>query len=121
MPICAVVSTHLKKVEGEFAPLSYINLCCAAITSLLLFLAPLLWLVAAYRPEADPAIVHILSDIGWFMFVGGYPPAVLQATAVGVGILGDKSENPIFPRWSGYASLWFAFLFLPAALIPFFS
>src|SRR5581483_3345724 len=48
------------------------------------------------------------------------PPALMQCGAVGFAVLGDKSGDPVFPRWVGYYNLWTAFMFLPGALVIFF-
>ena len=45
----------------------------------------------------------------------------MQNIAIGAAIVGDKSANPIFPRWVGFFNFWVAILFIPGALIPFFK
>lgn len=47
--------------------------------------------------------------------------AVVQAAAVAVAVLGDKSTRPLIPRWVGYFNLWVILLFLPGGLATFFK
>jgi hypothetical protein len=55
------------------------------------------------------------------MIIGAYPPVLLQALAIGLCILRDKSPRLRFPRWVGFGNFWAAILFLPGALLPFFQ
>ncbi len=41
--------------------------------------------------------------------------------AFGLAALMDKRETPIFPRWSGFFSLWIVVLSLPALVLPLFK
>jgi len=47
--------------------------------------------------------------------------AIAQNLAIAFAILGDRSEQPIFPRWLAYLSIWVAVLFLPAGAVTFFK
>jgi hypothetical protein len=46
---------------------------------------------------------------------------VMQCLTLGIAILIDKRERPIFPRWSGYLALWTATLLAPAGVVPLFK
>jgi hypothetical protein len=89
-------------------------------TYLLLTLFVVFLAVAAFRPERAPESTQLLHDVGWFMaFLTGIPFA-LQALAAGCAILGDSGQNPMYPRWLGYAGLWAAVLLVPGDLLLFF-
>jgi phosphotransferase family enzyme len=47
--------------------------------------------------------------------------AVMQCLCLGIAILIDKRDRPIFPCWSGYLSLWTATLLAPAGVVPLFK
>jgi hypothetical protein len=48
------------------------------------------------------------------IFVGGIVPPVVWALSTGVAILCDTGQEPIFPRWAGYLSLFAALAQVPA-------
>lgn len=120
--LSAVISVQMKRIEGEHHPLTYVNLGSASGTVLAIILPAYIWLAMAYRPGVVPAeTIQLANDLSWLMFIGAYPPGLLQVLAIGICILSDKRAAPIFPRWVGYANIWIAVLFLPGALLPFFK
>jgi hypothetical protein len=115
------LATMLRQIEGKHTPLTdaYFMLWTAGMTTLIC--AVIFFLSAAYRVEVDPQVVRALSDMGILMFVF---PGAMGVTAWGVPgfiILGDKSAQPIFPRWLGYLSLWVALLSIPSVTIAVFQ
>ena len=40
---------------------------------------------------------------------------------MGLAIVSDNHERPVFARWLGYFNIWVAILFLPGGLITFFK
>lgn len=120
--LAAVISTQMKRIEGVHHPLTYVQLGCASGTVLAIILPAYVWLALAYRPGVVPAeTIQLANDFGWLVFIGAYPPGLLQCVAIGICILSDQRVAPVFPRWVGYANLWIAFTFLPGALLPFFK
>jgi hypothetical protein len=122
--LCAwygTLSVQLKRIEGHSSPWTYTQLVGGA-ASVVIFLIPCaLWEAAAYRPDADPVVTQRLNDAAWLMFIGLVCTGIMQAVAVGMAILQDERERPVFPRWSGYLSIWVGLLLLPGALVPFFK
>jgi hypothetical protein len=122
--LCAwygTLSVQLKRIEGHSSPWTYTQLVGGA-ASVVIFLIPCgLWEAAAYRPDTDPVLTQRLNDAAWLMFVGLVCTGIMQAVAVGMAILQDERDRPIFPRWSGYLSIWVGLLLLPGALVPFFK
>ena len=55
-----------------------------------------------------------LKHYWWAVGLGAWFTVVPQWAVTGIAILQDTREQPIFPRWSGYANLWFAVLSLPS-------
>ncbi|WP_235738323.1 hypothetical protein [Mycolicibacterium austroafricanum] len=75
----------------------------------------------AYRPEQPPETLQSLHDLGFIMTFSPVAPFTFQYIAIGLAVLQDRSESPLFPRWLGYANLWVALLLVPACAIPFFK
>ncbi len=119
-PYFTVISVQMRRMEGSRPVLAYLQLALGALTIIEFIVPVMIMQVAAFRPGRDPAIVQTLNDIGWFMFLGVTTTFVLQLFVIGVAILGDSRENPIFPRWVGYFNVWMATLFTPGNVLVFF-
>lgn len=116
----AAIGVQMRRIEGDTHPLTYTQISCAAGTALLVIFAAYFWLAMAYRPTTSPETMQIFNDLGWLIFIGAYPPALLQMLTIGYCILSDKREDPIFPRWVAYATLWAALTTIFGAFLPFF-
>lgn len=118
----AVIAVQMARIEGKRPVLAIIQVAQASLLSLEFIIPVMVWQTAAYRPSpARIQLVYMLNDMGWLMFVGVISSAVLQCLALGIAILIDKREQPIFPRWSGYLSIWTATLLAPAGVVPLFK
>lgn len=75
----------------------------------------------AYRVDAiDPATTQMLYDMILFLFLSTWPPFVLWTFVVGFAILSSENRQTMFPRWTGYLSLWAGALEVVGAFLVFF-
>jgi hypothetical protein len=126
VPWGATLAVQLKRVEGRFSPLSYAQLASSVLVPVVFWLPMMCWLIAAYRPDQRlPSDLVLLNDAGWLMFVAmvfGGPPWL---GSTGLAILRDRAVErgvePVFPRWSGYLTLWVLLLIVPGCLCVFFT
>lgn len=119
--LSAAIAGQMKRMEGDKDPiLSRVQMAAASGTVIVILISSYFVLAAAYRPETPASTIQIFNDIGWLLFIGAYPPGFIQNLAIGLCILTDKSGKKVYPRWLGFANLWFAVLTLPGALLPFF-
>ncbi len=115
-PWTAAISVQLKRIEGHWSPFTYTQLA-SGMTLGVFFAVPLFAMGAAsYRPTASPDITRALNDFGWLMIVGIVSPAVVQCLSIGIAILRDRRETPVFPRWVGYFNIWVAVFFCGGGL-----
>jgi hypothetical protein len=114
----AAVSQQLKRMPGAAASLlAQAQLVGGAIGSFMLLWGPAIWVAASLRPEErSPETLQTLHDLAWVAFVAGSTWFVVQMLAVGVAVLTDAGERPVYPRWLGYLSVWAAVLLIPAPL-----
>ena len=121
MPLGATLAYFISRIEGYFGPLSMLQIMGSVGTAVLTFYPPMWWLIASFRPDRPEALTLMLSDAGWLQWVGGltlyYPTIITVAVAAFI----DKSPQPVFPRWFGYANLWLVLLLLPGQMIFFFK
>jgi hypothetical protein len=116
----AEVTVQLRRIEGRHSTLAFAQLALGA-TVILIIIWPMFFLIAAsFRPRAHSTQTYLLlSDLTWLPFVGAWFTVVPEYIVTGIVILSDRSPNPIFPRWAGYANLWVATLSLPSTALFF--
>lgn len=120
-PFVGVISTHMTRIEGRDHPLSYAQLVLGACL-ILEFVLPMATLqVATFRPERSAELILTLTDLSWIWFFGIASTIVLEAILLGIVILADRHTPPLWPRWSGYLSVWAGLLFSPGSLLIFFK
>jgi hypothetical protein len=117
----AAIAVQMKRMEGANSVLTYAQLSSGTVGVLFFVLPALIWSIAAFRPDRDIQLTLLLNDAGWIMFLMPFTSFVVQCVCIGLAILGDPNERPVFPRWVGFLNLWAAVLFTPGGLITFFK
>jgi hypothetical protein len=117
----AAIANQLKRIEGQNEVLGRSQAACAGIAATLFMVAMFIWVAVAYRPDRPDEIVLALSDIAWLILLMTTSPFIVQNITIGIAVLGDKSTDPIFPRWYGFFNFWVAILLLPAGVICLFN
>lgn len=120
-PLAAVLAVQIKRIEGEFSPLAYLELGMGSASALAVSITAFFWWTAAFRPDRDPVVTQSWHDAGWLCFTAVIFIAMLQLGAVAVAIFTDKREKPLFPRWVGYFTVWAALLLLPSVMCLWFK
>lgn len=118
----AAIAARTRRTEGAFPVYTYTQVACIGVGVMVAVFCFLVWAVAAFRPDdVSPEITRMLNDVGWFLFLFDVAPFMVWMAAVGLAILGNRSEHRLMPRWVGYFSLWCAVGEAPAVLILFFK
>jgi hypothetical protein len=120
IPFAAVVSQFIARIEGTAGVLTYTFLLGAAGNMCLTFYPAIWWLTAAYRPDRAADLIYLMNDMAWLQFLGGVTLYLAMPLSVMVAALCDKSAQPVFPRWCGYANAWMALTIVPDQLLFFF-
>jgi len=120
IPFAAVMSQFIARIEGTAGILTYTFLLGAAGNMVLTFYPAVWWLTAAFRPDRAPELIYLMNDMAWLQFLGGVTMYLAMPLSVAVASLCDKSAEPAFPRWCGYANLWMALTIVPDQLLFFF-
>lgn len=120
-PFCVAITLQMKRIEGEFPAMALTQLVMAAVNVVILMLPMLIFMTIAFRPDRTPELSQLLNDFGWLLFIMPFGPACVQSVVIGLTILSDRREQPVYPRWVAFVNFWIAVLFLPGALVPFFK
>ena len=115
MPWTALLTAQMVRIEGKFPVLAYLQLIGGALTVMVVSFSAMFWVTAAFRPERDPALIQLMSDVGWICIDTQYACTTLQMVAAALAGLGDKSEVPLFPRWVCFLTIWCGLSFIPAS------
>ncbi|HKY92449.1 MAG TPA: hypothetical protein VJM11_15480 [Nevskiaceae bacterium] len=120
---CALVgaiSAQMFRMQGISRLPPYLQLGAGAIGVLTVMFPIMIFAIAAFRPERDPAQTQLLNDVGWLIIIPAFPTFVAQMGAIAAGALMDRRPVPVYPRWSGFFNLWVMLLFLPGGVAYFF-
>jgi hypothetical protein len=115
VPFSVMLALQLKRSDSRIAPLAYIPLLFALVTMLEVLLPVVLMGTAAFRPERSPESTQVLNDIAFTILIWAFSAPTLEFATIGLAILWDRSEKPLFPRWSGYVDLAVAAIFAAGA------
>jgi hypothetical protein len=121
MPFIAAMVSATFRMGGRSRALAATQLACGVVTFTPLFVSGIFFAVAVFRPERSAEDILLLSDLGWLFLVMPTPAFVIQLAALGFAILGDSSDQHVFPRWVGYFNFWVAILSIGGVLIPLFK
>jgi len=121
LPFFGVITVQLRRIERNNPVLAMTQLCAGAVTFMVVLLPLLVLLAAALRPDRAPQTTLALNDLGWILLVVPVTSVIVQALCIGFAVLGDNSEQPVFPRWVAHVCFLDVLLSLPAVLCVFFT
>lgn len=120
LPFFGLISARMQQIPDCSRSLVNTQMICGAVIAVTITFSALLWGLAAFRPDRDPVLTQMLNDLAWLWLLATTGAPAIQPASIGFAILGDKREQPMFPRWAGFMNLWIAVLFVPGVLALFF-
>ena len=108
LPWGAVMTKQVRRMTGPGSAAVYMQLGSAALIPLEIIACFMFLATAAFRPDRNPEITELMSDLGWIWAVGIVFTFLAQVCFLAWLILSDKSVSPLYPRWSGYLHLFVA-------------
>lgn len=114
IPWAIALATQLRRAAPGHPILFHIQVACSVGACMLAVMFSLVGGLAAFRAgDISEDTTQLLNDLLWFCWVipGSY--FEVWCLVVGAAILLDKRVVPVFPRWSGYLSIWAAISYLP--------
>ncbi|MDB5968351.1 MAG: hypothetical protein JWQ90_801 [Hydrocarboniphaga sp.] len=120
-PWFAVISVQMARIEGRYPMLSLMQFGGATLLIVFFQICSMLWIIAAWRQDLDPAIVRMLHESAWLIFVMVFPAFTMQLICLAIAGFMDKSPNPVWPRWACYFNIWVGFAGMGGGLACFFK
>lgn len=105
VPFIVLLTLQLKRSNPRLAPLAYTQLVCGVVLMLLILVPVTLMALAAFRPERPPESTQLINDAAFFMLFWTFSAPTLEYIVLGLAILMDRGEQPLFPRWVGWFDL----------------
>lgn len=121
IPFAAVIAIQMRRIEGNAPVLTYTAMMAGAVGTLILLIPTVLWTAAAFRPERNPDLILLLNDFAWLLLIMTFPSFFVWFVSIGLAILSDPRDPPLFARWVGYFNIWLAVLAIPGGLVTFFK
>lgn len=115
VPLLMVIVVQMKRMKGQSHVFAYCFLTAVISGATIFALSNVLFLVAAFRPERDPALVQLLNDLAWIVLIAPVGMVVSQFVLLALAVYFDDRNDPVFPRWVGHFSLVIAAAMVPAA------
>jgi hypothetical protein len=115
IPFLALIVLQIHRMAHRTPILSYAYLGCLAGGPMLLFTADLFWLLAAFRPERDPALTQLFNDVAWISFSSQVGFLIAACAFLSLSIYLDRQERPVFQPWVAHFNLVIALALAPAA------
>jgi hypothetical protein len=119
-PFTAVITVQMKRIEGRHSPLAYTQLALGGVF-VFSFIVPIMVMQTLIYRQRSLGDTQLFSDMFWLMFVGVVATGAMEWASIGIAILRDHRDQPIYPRWVGYVNLWLAACFCPGNLVFFFK
>ncbi len=115
VPLLMVIVVQMKRMKGQSHVFAYCFLTAVISGATIFALSNVFFLVAAFRPERDPALVQLLNDLAWIVLIAPVGMVVSQLVLLALAVYFDDRNDPVFPRWVGHFSLVVAVAMVPAA------
>jgi hypothetical protein len=122
VPWGAAIAAQTSRTRLGTPVLTYTQVACVAAALMIGLLAGIAWGVAAFRPgDVSPETTRTFNDLGWVLFIFDWSPFAVWYLAVGLAVFADPNDQPVFPRWAGWLSVWTAILSIPGGAMLFFK
>jgi len=115
IPFLALIAMQMRRMAHHTPILSYCFIGCIAGGPAMFCIADVFWLLAAFRPDRDAALIQLFNDMAWITFSSLVAFLIAQSVFLALGIYLDRQDHPVFPRWVGHFNLLIAAAFVPAA------
>ncbi len=114
-----VLASHMRDENGNFGPLTFIELAGGILTGWLLAFCPAMWAACALLVgQVDAGSIKLVHTLAWIIFDCTYMITTMQMVALGLWTILNKRQT-MFPAWAGWASIAIGASFIALVIMPF--
>jgi hypothetical protein len=117
IPFLTLIVMQIRRMAHRTPILAFCFLGCIAAGPTLFCVADLFWIIAAFRPERDPALIQLFNDLAWVTFTGQVGFLIAQSVFLALAIYLDRQPRPVFSPWVAHFNLVVAAALAPAAFV----
>jgi hypothetical protein len=117
IPFLILIAMQITRMAHRTPVLAYCFLGCIAGGPTLFCVADLFWLLAAFRPDRDPALIQLFNDLAWITFTGQVGFLIAQSIFLALAVYLDRQPRPVFNPWVGHFNLLIAAALAPASFV----
>jgi len=117
----AVMAKTMERIQSDSMNVLPQLIRTSGVIALITLLLPaLFWTAAAFRPDSrSDGEIQMLYDLGWFIVDPPFIAFVIEWGAIGICMLSDKREQPLFPSWIAWFGFFTCAIFISVTLVPF--
>ncbi|WP_299557926.1 hypothetical protein [uncultured Mycolicibacterium sp.] len=115
VPFFTVIVVQMKRMTTQSGVFAWCYLTAVISGATFFALSNIFFLVAAFRPERDPALIQLLNDLAWIVFTAPVGMLLTQFVLLALAVYFDDAPEPVFPRWVGHFSLAVGLAVVPSA------
>ena len=97
VPLLMVIVVQMKRMKGQSHVFAYCFLTAVVSGATIFALSNVFFLVAAFRPERDPALVQLLNDLAWIVFIAPVGMVVSQFVLLALAVYFDDRTRSGLP------------------------
>ncbi|WNC67102.1 hypothetical protein RI845_11260 [Thalassotalea nanhaiensis] len=120
IPFVSAIVTRMKQMRNSSSTLVTTFIIVSAAVAGLLFILICAWAVASYRIDRSPEIIQAFNDFAFILLIWPVSLIPVSYISLGLAVLSDDKNTPIFPRWFAFLNFWFAVLAYGGCLLIFF-
>jgi hypothetical protein len=117
IPVLALLVMQVRRMAHRTPIFSYSLISCATGGPTVFLVANLFWLLAAFRPERDPALIQLFNDLAWVTFTSQVGYLIAQNVILALAIYLDRQPRPVFKPWVAHFNLLVAAALAPASFV----
>ena len=122
VPFFTYISAHMARVEPGWPLLAVAQGLAGAVLTVFFLVPTMLWVTMTYRTDLGAASVRMLNDLAWLIFVMVVSTFLVQCVAfAAAGLRYAAADDPVFPRWFCYFTLWMGVTACAGSLAVFFK